>query len=157
MEDGTSDQRRIFYTGVYHMLLSPNLFSDGNGDYIGFDGKVRRLSPNEAQYANFSDWDIYRNLVQFHSLLLPDVSSQMMQSLVRDAEQAGWLPRWPVANDVSYVMGGDSSAILLSSAYAFGARGFDTHRALQYMIKGATQPGEGTSWWRRAPVPAAIS
>ena len=143
VEDGTPDQRRIFYTGVYHMLLSPNLFSDGNGDYTGFDGKVRRLSANEAQYANFSDWDIYRNVVQFHSLLLPDVSGQMMQSLVRDAEQAGWLPRWPVANDVSYVMGGDSSAILLSSAYAFGTRTFDTHRALQYMVKGATQPGEG--------------
>ncbi len=97
VEDGTPDQRRIFFTGVYHMLLSPNLFSDGNGDYIGFDGKVRRLLANEAQYANFSDWDIYRNVVQFHSLLLPDVSGQMMQSLVRDAEQAGWLPRWPVA------------------------------------------------------------
>ena len=143
VEGGTAEQKKIFYTGVYHMLLSPNIFSDENGDYIGFDGKVRRLSANQAQYANFSDWDIYRNVVQFHSLLLPDVASQMIQSLVRDAEQGGWLPRWPVANDVSYVMGGDSSAILLSSAYAFGARAFDAQSALRYMIKGATQPGKG--------------
>jgi predicted alpha-1,2-mannosidase len=142
-QGGTPDQRTIFYTGVYHMLLAPTTFSDGNGDYVGFDGKVRRLGTNEAQYANFSDWDIYRNVVQFQSLLLPQQTSQMMQSLVRDAEQSGWLPRWPVANDVSYVMGGDSSAILLSTAYAFGARGFDTKAALQAAIKGATVPGKG--------------
>lgn len=142
-DGGTTEQRTIFYTGVYHMLLAPNLFSDANGDYIGFDGKVRRLPAGQAQYANFSDWDTYRNVVQFQSLLLPSESSQMMQSLVRDAEQSGWLPRWPVANDVSYVMGGDSPAILLSSAYVFGARQFDTTAALKYMIKAATQSAKG--------------
>jgi predicted alpha-1,2-mannosidase len=140
---GTSGQRSIFYTGLYHMLLSPNIFSDGNGDYIGFDNKVRRLSAGKAQYANFSDWDIYRSLIQFQALLMPTQTSQMMQSLVRDAEQSGWFPRWPVANDVSYVMGGDSSSILLSNGYAFGARSFDTASALRFMIKGATQPGTG--------------
>jgi predicted alpha-1,2-mannosidase len=142
-EGGTPDQRVIFYTALYHMLLSPNIFSDDNRDYIGFDNKVRRLPAGQAQYANFSDWDIYRSLIQFQSLLLPAETSQMMQSLVRDAEQSGWLPRWPVANDVSYVMGGDSSAILLASAYAFGARSFDTRSAVRAMVKGATQPGTG--------------
>ncbi len=143
VEGGTADQRTIFYTGLYHMLLSPNIFSDRNGDYIGFDGKVRRLPEGEVQYANFSDWDTYRSVIHFHSLLLPRETGQMMQSLVRDAEQSGWLPRWPVANDVSYVMGGDSSAILLASSYAFGVRNFDAKTALQFMVKGATQPGTG--------------
>ena len=143
VDGGTHDERTNFYTGLYHMLLSPNLFSDVNGDYIGFDSKVRRLKPGEAQYANYSDWDIYRNVVQLQSLLLPAESSQMAQSLVRDAEQSGWLPRWPVANDVSYVMGGDSSAILISTAYAFGARKFDTASALRSMVKGATVVGKG--------------
>lgn len=142
-KDGTPDQRTIFYTGLYHMFLSPNIFSDENGDYIGFDRKVRHLPSGEAQYANFSDWDIYRSLIQFQALMFPHQTSQMMQSLVRDAEQGSWLPRWPVANDVSYVMGGDSSAILLSEAYSFGAKGFDQKSALHFMIKGATQPGTG--------------
>lgn len=142
-EGGTPEQRTIFYTGLYHMLLSPNLFSDVNGDYIGFDQKVRRLPAGQQQFANFSDWDIYRDMVQFQALLLPQQTSQMMQSLVRDAEQSGWLPRWGVANDVSYIMGGDSPAILLSEGYAFGARQFDLKSALHFMIKGATQPGKG--------------
>ena len=145
VEDGTPDQRKIFYTGLYHMMLSPNLFSDSNGDYIGFDGKVRSLASTRqrAQYANFSDWDIYRNTIQLQSLLVPDRVSDMMQSLVNDAEQSGWLPRWPAANDVTYVMNGDSPSVLIASAYAFGARNFDTKTALQYMVKAATQPGKG--------------
>jgi len=142
-DGGAPEQRTIFYTGLYHMLLSPNLFSDVNGDYIGFDQKVRRLPAGQQQFANFSDWDIYRDIVQFQALLLPEQTSQMMQSLVRDAEQSGWLPRWAVANDVSYIMGGDSPAILLSEGYAFGARQFDLKSALHLMIKGATQPGKG--------------
>jgi len=143
VEGGTPDERTLFETGVYHMLLSPNLFSDVNGQYTGFDGQVHSVEPGHAQYANFSDWDIYRDVVQWHSLVVPNQAADMMESLVHDAEQSGWLPRWPVANDTSYVMGGDSSAILLANAYAFGARSFDTRSALKSMIKGATQPGVG--------------
>lgn len=143
VDGGTAEERTIFYTGLYHMLLSPNVFSDLNGDSMGFDGKVRRLAPGEMQYANFSDWDIYRDVIQMQALLDPAGTSQKMQSLVRDADQSGWLPRWPVANDVSYVMGGDSPTILLSTAYAFGARGFDVRSALAHAMKGATESGTG--------------
>lgn len=145
VEGGTQDQRRIFYTGLYHSLLSPTLFSDENGDYMGFDWKTHSLSGSrqKAQYANFSDWDIYRNTVQLQALLAADRESDMMQSLVNDAEQSGWLPRWPAANDVTYVMGGDSSPILLASSYAFGARNFDTKAALRFMLQAATRPGVG--------------
>lgn len=150
-DGGAPEQRTIFYTGIYHSLLSPNVFSDENGDYTGFDWKVRRLPPGKKQFANFSDWDIYRNTIQFQALLYPEQTSEMMQSLVHDAEQSGWLPRWTPANDNSYIMGGDSSAILLSEAYAFGARDFDQKSALKYMLKGATQPGKGLHNWEERP------
>ena len=70
MEGGTADQRIIFYTGFYHSFLSPNLFSDEDGQYMGFDDKVHSLAGTKqsAQYANFSDWDIYRNTVQLQAL-----------------------------------------------------------------------------------------
>jgi predicted alpha-1,2-mannosidase len=149
---GTPEQRTIFYTGLYHALLSPNLFSDRGGEYSGFDGKTRGaeflgpacsgLCPG-TQYANFSDWDIYRDVIQLHTLLDAVQGSYEAQSLVNDAEQSGWLPRWPAANDVTYVMGGDSPVVLLADAYAFGARNFDAKKALAYMLKAANQPGVG--------------
>jgi len=138
---GTPDQRTVFYTGVYHSLLSPNLFSDADGRYVGFDGKVRSLvgTKQTAQYANFSDWDIYRNTVQFQSMLDAERSSDMMQSLVNDAEQSGWYPRWEAANDKTNVMGGDSPAPVIASGYAFGANNFDVTAALQYLVKAGTE------------------
>lgn len=143
VEGGTDDELRIYYTALYHSFLSPNLFSDTNGDYIGFDGKVHRLKPGQAQYANYSDWDIYRNTIQLQAWLEPERTSQKLESLVRDAEQNGWLPKWPVANDVTYVMGGDSPANVIASGYAFGAHSFDTAGALKFMVHAATTPGTG--------------
>jgi predicted alpha-1,2-mannosidase len=145
VEGGTADQRTIFYTGLYHSLLSPTVFSDHDGAYTGFDNQVRSLAGSKqgAQYANFSDWDIYRNTVQLQALLDSARSSDMMQSLVNDAAQSGWYPRWPAANDVTYVMGGDSPVAVIASAYAFGAHNFDTGAALESMVKAGTEPGMG--------------
>jgi predicted alpha-1,2-mannosidase len=144
VEGGTADQRRIFYTGVYHSFLSPNLFSDVDGQYAGFDKKVHSLGGSEqkAQYANFSDWDIYRNTVQLQALIDEGRESDMMQSLVNDAVESGWYPRWAAANDVTYVMGGDSPVPVIASSYAFGARHFDAETALKYMVKAATQTAD---------------
>ncbi len=117
VEGGTPDQLKIFYTSLYHSFMGPTVFNDRDGSYIGFDKQVHSLtgSRQKAQYANFSDWDIYRNTVQMQALFDPGRESDIMQSLVNDAVQSGWLPRWPAANDVTYVMGGDSPAILFAS------------------------------------------
>src|SRR3546814_3939337 len=64
----------------------------------------------------------------------------MTQTLVRNAQQSGWLPKWSYANQHTNVMVGDPAAIMIASAYAFGARDFDTAAALGAMIKGAIQP-----------------
>ena len=95
IEGGTPEQRKIFATGVYHSLLDPTLFSDENGEYIGFDWKTHSLagSKQQAQYANYSDWDIYRNTVQFQALLDADRESDIAQSLVNDALQSGCAAR----------------------------------------------------------------
>ena len=141
VEGGTDEQRKIYYTGVYHSFLSPNVFSDVDGRYIGFDKTPHPVSGRQkAQYDNFSDWDIYRNTVQLQALFEPERASDMMQSLVNDAEQGGQLPRWEAANDVTYVMGGDSPAPVIASSYAFGARDFDAKTALKWMVTKATQP-----------------
>lgn len=145
LRGGVADQRKIFYTGLYHSLLAPTIFSDVDGSYIGFDNEVHSLSQSaqKAQYANFSDWDIYRNTVQLQSLLDAGREGDMMQSLVNDAQQSGWLPRWPAANDVTYTMGGDSPTIVVASSYAFGAHNFDVETALKFMVKAGSVPGIG--------------
>jgi predicted alpha-1,2-mannosidase len=136
---GTHDQQVQFYTALYHALLDPSTFSDANGQYTGMDGKVHRTAPGQVQYTTFSGWDIYRDEVPLLAAVAPEQTSQMMQSLVNDAAQGGWLPKWPVANSYTGVMGGDSADAIIAEAYAFGTRDFDTTAALAAMVKGATQ------------------
>lgn len=115
---GSTADERIFYTALYHALLHPNVFSDTNGQYIGFDGRTHQAR-NRVQYANFSGWDIYRSEVQLLAWLMPREAGDMMQSLVADAQQQGWLPKWPVANAETGEMNGDSIDAVLANAYAF--------------------------------------
>ena len=136
---GTEEDRKIFYTALYHALLHPSVFSDVNGEYIGFDDQAH-LAQGRQQYANFSGWDIYRCQVQLLAMLFPQETSDMAQSLVADAEQGGGLPIWPAANDEAGAMVGDPSACILAGMHAFGARGFDTNGALAAMVRGANDP-----------------
>ena len=135
---GTTDQQTEFYTALYHALLEPSIFSDDNGDYIGYDDKVHRTSPGKAQYANFSGWDVYRSEIPLLAVIAPEQTSQMVTSLLNDEAQGGWLPKWGFANDYTQVMNGDAADPVIADAYAFGARDFDTSAALAAMIKGAT-------------------
>ncbi|MCU1687700.1 MAG: alpha,2-mannosidase [Amycolatopsis sp.] len=137
---GTHDQQVQFSTALYHCLLDPNVFNDANGQYLGFDNLVHTLTPGKTQYANFSGWDVYRSLIPLLAVIAPDETSQMMQSLVNDATQGGWLPKWPVGNGYTGVMNGDAADPMIASAFAFGATDFDTNAALAAMVKGATVP-----------------
>ena len=150
---GTRTEQSTFYTALYHALLSPTLYSDVNGDYRGFDGKVHHLSPDHDEYANYSGWDIYRTEVPLLALLAPHRTSDMMQSLLDEGRQGGWLAKWPLENGYTGVMGGDAADIILAGGWAFGARGFNVHEALQEMVKGATDTHSphGQGWYVERP------
>ena len=137
---GTHDQQVEFYTALYHSLLHPNVFSDANGQYMGFDEQVHQLAPGDVQYANFSGWDTYRCTMQLQALLDPSEASAMVRSLLRDAAEGGGLPKWEFMNQESSVMNGDAADALIADAWAFGARDFDAATALADMVKGATEP-----------------
>ena len=136
---GTSSQQQVFYTALYHSLLHPNVFSDTNGQYIGFDGAVHTVSGSQsAQYANYSGWDIYRSQAQLTGLVAPTQAGDIAQSMVNDYAQGGTLPKWAQNNGETYVMVGDPADEIIADYYAFGAHNFDTSSALQAMLKEAS-------------------
>ena len=137
---GTASDQQLFYTSLYHSLIHPNVFSDANGQYMGFDNQTHTVaSPQKDQYANYSGWDIYHSQVQLSALVAPQQMSDSAQSMVNDATQnGGQLPKWSLANGESYVMVGDPADGIIAGYYAFGAKGFDTATALTHMVKEAT-------------------
>ena len=136
---GPSRLLNTFYTALYHVFVAPRTFNDVNGDYLGMDGLVHNAG-GRTQYADFSGWDIYRSEIQLLSILDPKRASDMIRSLLADADQSGCLPRWPYANGQSMTEVGDSADPIIASAAAFGAGGFDSAAALAAMVKGATEP-----------------
>jgi predicted alpha-1,2-mannosidase len=149
---GSRTAQATFYTALYHASLEPSLFSDANGEYTGFDGKVHRVQPGHAQYANFSGWDTYRSEVPLLATIDPRIAADMATSLLNDAAQGGSLPKWPVANGYTGVMNGDAADPILADTYAFGARGFDAPAALSDMINGANgKTSAGQGWYVERP------
>ena len=144
VQGGTQNETATFYTALYHTFLQPNIFSDANGQYLGFDGKVHTVPKGHVQYENIPGWDAYRTHMQLLSILSPSTASDVAQSLVNDAQQGdGALPRWEQANADSLGMSGDDGDIVVADAYAFGATNFDTAGALQAMVGGQSHVREG--------------
>jgi predicted alpha-1,2-mannosidase len=136
---GTTTDREIFYSMLYHAFIGPTTCSDANGDYTGYDGQVHNTG-GRVQYANFSGWDIYRSEAQLLGLLAPKEASDMAQSLLNDYQQGGAFPRWGVTTEDSGVMMGDPAAPIIADYYAFGATNFDTQGALAGLVNAATNP-----------------
>ena len=136
---GTAAQQQSFYTALYHSLLHPNVISDTNGQYYGFDGKTHTVDAgHSAVYANYSGWDIYRSQAQLEALVAPQAASDTAQSMVDDYTQTGIFPKWSENNGESYVMVGDPAAAVLADYYAFGARDFDATTALADLVRQAS-------------------
>ena len=138
---GSDDRTTQFYTHLYHALIHPSIFDDVNGDYMGSDNQVYKAKGYDY-YTAFSNWDTYRTQSQLLSILAPKEMSDIVTSHLMFAERSGGsFPRWVLANFETGIMQGDPTTVLVSNAYAFGARNFDTKKALDIMRKGAEVPG----------------
>ena len=143
---GTRAEQQTFYSALYHSLLEPNVFSDVNGEYPGFDHKVHTAARIHA----------VRQLLRLGHLSLRGAAARacssraetgdMMHSLLADYEQSGLLPKWAYADYDSAEINGDSADPILADAYAFGVRNFDAHEALRAMVKGADTIGTPPGW-----------
>ena len=75
------------------------MFSDANGQYKGFDFQTHTVAAGHTHYENIPGWDQYRTLFPLQSILAPDETGDVAQSLVDDAEQGGGgMPRWQQAS-----------------------------------------------------------
>ena len=125
---GTALDQRTFYTALYHSLLHPNVFSDVDGRYRGFDDAIH--TTDTTHYANFSSWDTYKAQNQLLASVWPDRYEDMLRSLLADAGQGGHLPRWGEQNRDSSHMSGDPAIPAIVDGYCRGLLDDATAEAL---------------------------
>jgi predicted alpha-1,2-mannosidase len=116
---GTDADKTSFYTALYHAQHHPNIFSDVNGEYMGYDGKVHVVRGRE-EYANFSLWDTYRGENQLLATIDPARYRDMMLSLLDAYNQVGRFPQWAMNNAYPDYMVGDPVQPTVVDGYCRG-------------------------------------
>jgi predicted alpha-1,2-mannosidase len=120
IEGGDPDDRRVFYTALYHALLQPMTGSDADGRYRGYDDRIH-VADGWTYHEYFSLWDTYRSQNQLLAILKPDRARDIARSVLAIDAQGGWLPRWGYASFETNVMTGDPVTPFLVDLWRFGA------------------------------------
>ena len=141
VEGGTDDQKSVFYTGLYHVLIHPSILQDVNGEYPAMES-LKTMKTDGNRYTVFSLWDTYRNVHQLLSLVYPERQIEMVRTMIDMYKEHGWLPKWELFGRETLTMEGDPSLIVISDTWHRGLRDFDVETAYEAMRKGATTPGE---------------
>ncbi|KUK56300.1 MAG: alpha-1,2-mannosidase [Marinimicrobia bacterium 46_47] len=143
VKDGSDEDLTKFYSALYHCLIHPNIISDVNGEYplMGRSGTGRYT--NRERYSVYSLWDTYRTLHPLLTLIYPERQSAMIQTMIDMYDESGFLPKWELAGNETYMMVGDPAPIVIADSYVKGIRDFDVHKALEAVTKPAfLDPGE---------------
>ncbi len=138
VDGGSLDNRAKFYGALYRCSLLPRVTSDVDGSYPRFAGKgeIMRMPAGHDYYDDFSMWDTYRALHPLLTLIDPQRSADMMQSLVLKGEQGGWMPIFPCWNSYTAAMIGDHCAVTLADAAVKGIP-FDYKAAYRLLRRNA--------------------
>jgi predicted alpha-1,2-mannosidase len=145
---GTEEERKVFYTAMYHTMIDPRILTDVNGDYPGGDGQTHR-SATFTKRTIFSGWDVFRSQMPLQTIINPSLVNDVINSLVSLADQSGknYLERWEIFNAYSGCMIGNPAVVVLSDAYAKGIRGYDIDKAYRYAVNTCERFGNGDKGW----------
>ncbi|WP_329348398.1 GH92 family glycosyl hydrolase [Streptomyces sp. NBC_01261] len=132
-QGGSDSLRRTFYSSLYRSFLAPNIGSDADGRYTGWDQQIHRAR-DFTYYQNWSLWDTYRTQSQLLALLAPREARDMAISVIKIDEESGWLPKWGYGTVETNIMTGDPVTPFLTNAYQQGLlKGYEerAYRALK--------------------------
>lgn len=134
IEGGTDEQRRVFYSCLYRTLLFPRRLTENDTlnepiHYSPYDGQVH----NGELYTDNGFWDTFRAVHPLFTLLYPEVSKEVLQSLWHTYEQSGFLPEWASPGHRGCMIGNNSLSIV-TDAWLKGIRSVDADQMLEAML-----------------------
>jgi predicted alpha-1,2-mannosidase len=123
---GTSDQQRIFYTGLYRTHTMPH---DVTGENVWW-------SSNEPHYEDFYTlWDTFRTVHPLLTLVQPQRQRDMVRSLLDTYRHTGWLPDARIAGANGMTQGGSNGDVVIADAVVKNLGGFDEGLAFEAILK----------------------
>lgn len=135
------DRKRNFYTSFYHALMAPSVYEDVDGQYRGVDHEIH-TSDGFINYTTFSLWDTYRALHPFLTLMYPERTSDMVNSMLAHYDQSPekMLPVWSHHGNENWCMIGYHAVPVIADAYVKGVKGFSAAHALRACLNTSANP-----------------
>lgn len=130
VKGGTEKQKELFYSSLYRAFQWPALRSDVNGEYTDVKGNV--VKKDFRYYTLPSLWDTYRNKLVLLSMLEPDVTTDVIKTLIDIGQKTNFIPTF---------FHGDHAAAFIAGAYMRGNHDFDVREAYHLLMNNATLEG----------------
>jgi predicted alpha-1,2-mannosidase len=111
---GTEREKELFYSCLFRQFWFPSLTSDAG------DKPQTMESP--------ALWDVFRTQLVLLDMLAPDVSNDIINSMLRRSARSGFL---------ATSFHGDFASAYITGAYLRGIKGFDVQEAYRYMLNNA--------------------
>jgi len=144
VEGGTTDQKAIFYTGLYHCYLAPTLSMDVDGQYIAVGKKLQ--AKGFTNYSTWSIWDTHRATHPLFTLLEPEATADFANSLIsRHSDARDHMPIWELCGFDNQCMIGYHSASVIWDAISKGIQGIDNQKAFEAMRDAAVTEKSSSS------------
>ena len=151
IEGGTAEEKKVFYTALYHTMIDPRTMQDVNGNYIGSDKKIHHH--DFTRRTVFSGWDVFRSQMPLQTIINPTVVNDLVNSLVEMGDESGkhYLERWELLGSYTGCMIGNPAIPVISDAYAKGIRNFNVKKAYEYAVNTTEKFGNGERGYTYEP------
>ncbi len=132
--DATPDQKKMFYTALYHTMLMP---VDRTGE--------NPLWENGTPYYDdfYAIWDTYRSSHPLITLIDSKRQVDIVNALLQIYKRDGYMPDARSGNCNGRTQGGSNAEVLIADAYVKGLKGINYYLALEAMLKDANVPPGG--------------
>lgn len=129
---GTEQEKRMFYTGIYHTMLMPV-------DKTGENPKWTEKPYYDDYYAI---WDTYRTSTPLITFIDEQREADIVNSLLNIYKREGYMPDARSGDCNGRTQGGSNAEVMIADAFVKGLKGIDYEYALEAMLKDAdADPG----------------
>ncbi len=126
------EQKKIFYTALYHNFIQPSLSMDVDGKYSAA-GKINKAE-GFINYSSFSLWDTFRATHPLLTILDTKRTTDSVNSLItRHRDSNGRLPMWELCGYDNKCMIAAHSTSVIWDAISKNIEGIDINAAFDAM------------------------
>lgn len=133
VEGGSEKAKTIFYSCLYRGLTFPKIM------WEEVDGKARYFSPYDQTvhqgklWAGNGFWDTFRAVWPFFTIMMPEMTGEMLDGWVNSYKDGGWTVKWSNPGYWDCMIGTHTDS-LFADAYLKGITNFDVATAYEASV-----------------------